>query len=224
MVLACGRRKPVRRGEHRQVAVDFRQGAGRAGRKKARTAWASAWLGRHSEGCVPGGLFDRGKHPGSHQGPVRSRGGSEASLGRCRKASDIQVRRRRQRRLRVLGPHREGLCVAVRTLSRGGPAGRGSLTRFKELRLPLCRSKPDLGATRGTGSGQRAKRGPFEEWTFEGRARPSWLVAEVGRRCLAARSGPGCGWGRGGRSSRARETASGEGTARSGATPSGTGL
>ena len=221
VVLVYGRRKPVRRVAHRQVVVDFRQGAGHAGRKKTRIAWASAWLGRHSEECVPGGLLDGGKHPGSHPRLVRSRGASKASLGRCHLSPDNQVRGRRQRRPRVFGPQREGLCVAVRTLSRGGSAGRGSLTRFRGFgSLSVARSSASrpLGAA---GSEQRAKRGSFEEWALEGRARPSWLVAEVGRRCLAARSGSGCGWSRGRRSSRARETASGEGTSRSSAALSG---
>jgi hypothetical protein len=102
----------------------------------------------------------------------------------------------------------------VRKLSRGGSAGRGSLTRFRGFgSLSVARSSAS-GQPGGSGTGQRAKRGPVEESAFEGRARPSWLVAEVGRRCLAVTSGPGCGWGRGGRSSRARETASGEGASR----------
>jgi hypothetical protein len=105
----------------------------------------------------------------------------------------------------------------VRTLSRGGSAGRGSLTRFRGFgSLSVARSSAS-GQLDAPGNGQRAKRGSFEEWALEGRARPSWLVAEVGRRCLVARSGSGCGWGRGRRSSRARETASGEGTSRSSA-------
>jgi hypothetical protein len=47
------------------------------------------------------------------------------------------------------------------------------------------------------------------------------LVAEVGRRCLTVGSGSGCGWSRGKQSSRARETASGEGVTRTSARLSG---
>jgi hypothetical protein len=101
-------------------------------------------------------------------------------------------------------------------LSRGGSAGGGSLTRSRSFGSLLCRSKFDAGATRRIGQ-RTARQAGFVRGVVVRRSCPSFvLVAEVGRRCLTVGSGSGCGWSRGGRSSRARETAIGEPVSRKG--------
>jgi hypothetical protein len=140
------------------------KGPARSGEKKRESVRVSARAGRHSEGCVPGALCSGGRHPGSHQRSVRSRGGFEASLG-CH-------RRRRTSRSGVRGGGDTGCAGYDEWASASQCACSLGVVRPAEGLLSAARSSTS-GQPADSSHGQRAKRGPFEEWSFAGRARPS---------------------------------------------------